>query len=160
MSAKRTVLLVAIVVGTCLVAAACGSEERVGNLDLFGLRTACMARTNNNALVVSPGEIDLADGQVVDDLSFDVDADGDMDYRLGVATAGLIAGDLIRVDDSMTFMLDDEVELEGPGNWPLALLFTPDGDTESLSISKVRYTLDGETYAEDVLFDLAIEDSC
>lgn len=139
-----------------LSSASCGGEARPGELSFFGLAEACVPSWYPD-LVVSPGEIVLSEGEDFGDISFGVEGEA----QIGVATTGVTAGDAGGRADDMEFLFGSDIELRGPGTWPIVIVIDPlHDDKRTVRIDQINYTLDGVPYFVEEVFELAIADEC
>lgn len=138
--------------------AACSGLRLEGDLDFLGLSEVCVPSAPPREVLVAPGLISLADGETLADIDFEVANDG-LQYRIGVATAGVNAGDAYDLQPGMTFEFDRPLDLDGPGDWPVAIVVETEGEGR-LVIDKVTYTTNKMDYAADTAFELLVQPSC
>jgi hypothetical protein len=150
-----------IAAGLLLIAAGCSSEQsEEGDLRFLGLRAACVPN-HLGAVVVSPGEISLVAGESLQDIGFQVEDGGVDGAEVGVALAGVEAGDAVERSPLMELLLADAISLTGPGQWPIVVTVQPGAGQEgTVQLKRISYVQDGRSLHVEQLFELSVAETC
>ena len=156
---KRTNLTTILTLAAASFLAGCSSPELAA--PLFGLSGVCFPSDGEpTAYIVSPGLISLAEGQTGRVISATVEGATPGDLELMVAEAGITAGDATEMTTEMTLSKAEELDLTGPGTWPIVYQFTTDGQQYDLSVTNVQFEIDDVSYASSETFELTVKSDC
>lgn len=149
---------------TVVAAAACSDGGGDGQLDrdLLALSEVCVPVPDvTTEYAVSPGSLILEDGERATRMGVRVVA-GPGSLPVFVALDGVQAGDALARTSDMVLVPGDEVDLAGPGQWPIVLAPTvePGAPASTLRIAGVEVRLDGDDLVTDDPFDLRISPDC
>ncbi len=143
-------MLSVIAIGS-LLTSGCGGPELRGGLPV----SACVpSSTLDQAVLFSPGEVELLDGETLDEVIISFVDEPVSAVQVGAGVSNLNPGDVYTLRTTNSAPIDVRygrgLDIEGPANVPLALLLdVPGGVAEAFDVAEFAVVIDGRRVEDE-----------